>query len=625
MIYRQIKLIQLLINNAQTYVSGNKVSAYLNVSNRTVRNDIKVINSTFIDNLIVSVKSRGYQLNLDTYSISYIEGQLNDSILKERKLLITIAYKLLMDHHTYTLSDLASQFHLSKSDVLDCVTRIKTWCEKFDVTITLKRKQGIIIDASGSDLSNAVLHLNQLSSNEIKVEDLILQELPQGHIQRIHHIIKKHIQASELQTSDNQVRQLLVHLILIIKRTNSEELDWESNPTSLAIARQCIKDINQQLGYQLTDETSQLFSFFISYHFNQFDLSFQQLFIQSYIQRLIQLMETNVDILFSKDSILKENIYMHFSRTYLRLMRNVYLNNPLTSEIKQLYPFIFNTLYDVIHQLSKDTDIQLSEDEIAFLTIHFQSSIERQMHSTINVVIVCYYGLGVSTLLAERIKKLSPSISIVDTLKLEDVETYDFAQVDMLITTHDINLSHKRSSHLPKVIQVSPLFSKDDERQVEHVIKTFKNPTLQRDALSPIEFVVESDIEQDEPSIALSIFKRTQEILEQHQATLDGYIESAMERERQSSTFIGNGMAIPHGNPEKVLKSHVIVYKFKHPIPWKQHDVKLVFFLAIAKKDAQMMKNMIQSLAQLDEHTVDQWCLMDNQVMKNKLIAQIRE
>lgn len=97
------------------------------------------------------------------------------TVFLKRKLLITIAYKLLMDHHTYTLSELASHFHLSKADVLDCVTRIQTWCEKFDVTITLKRKQGIIIDASGSDLSNAVLHLNQLSSNEIKVEDLILQ------------------------------------------------------------------------------------------------------------------------------------------------------------------------------------------------------------------------------------------------------------------------------------------------------------------------------------------------------------------------------------------------------------------------------------------------------------------
>ena len=92
MINRQIKLIQLLINNAQTYISGNEVSAYLNVSNRTVRNDIKVINSTFIDNLIVSVKSRGYQLNLDAYSISFIEGQLNDSILKERKLLLSLIH-----------------------------------------------------------------------------------------------------------------------------------------------------------------------------------------------------------------------------------------------------------------------------------------------------------------------------------------------------------------------------------------------------------------------------------------------------------------------------------------------------------------------------------------------------
>ena len=200
-------------------------------------------------------------MNLDQYSVSYIEDQLNDWIFKERKLLITIAYKLLMDDHTYTLNELATQFHLSKNDVLDCVTRLQHWCEKFDVTMAIKRKQGIMIDASASNLSNAILHLNQLTSNEIKVEDLILQELPHAHIQRIHHIIKQHIQEADLQTSDNQVRQLLVHLILIIKRSSSEEVEWEAHPDSLDIARRCIADINQQLGYQLTDETSHLFSF----------------------------------------------------------------------------------------------------------------------------------------------------------------------------------------------------------------------------------------------------------------------------------------------------------------------------------------------------------------------------
>ena len=35
-------------------------------------------------------------------------------------------------------------------------------------------------------------------------------------------------------------------------------------------------------------------------------------------------------------------------------------------------------------------------------------------------------------------------------------------------------------------------------------------------------------------------------------------------------------MAIPHGDPEKVLQSHVLIFH-KRCFPWRQHDVKLVF------------------------------------------------
>ena len=114
---------------------------------------------------------------------------------------------------------------------------------------------------------------------------------------------------------------------------------------TLGIAKKCIKDINETLGYQLNNKTSECFSFFISYHFNKFDLGIQQLFIQSYIDRLIELMEQHIGFPFSQDTILKDNMNVHFSRTYLRLMSHVYLNNPLTSQIKRLYPFVFNTLF----------------------------------------------------------------------------------------------------------------------------------------------------------------------------------------------------------------------------------------------------------------------------------------
>ena len=174
-------------------------------------------------------------------------------------------------------------------------------------------------------------------------------------------------------------------------------------------------------------------------------------------------MEQHIGFPFSQDTILKDNMNVHFSRTYLRLMRHVYLNNPLTSQIKRLYPFVFNTLYDSIRQLSQDTNIQLSEDEIAFLTIHFQSSIERHKSSHIHVVIACYYGLGISTLLAEKIKQLNHAIQIVDTLKLEDINDYHFEGIDLLITTQDFDT--RQLLQTPKVIQVSPLFSDEDAKK----------------------------------------------------------------------------------------------------------------------------------------------------------------
>lgn len=39
---------------------------------------------------------------------------------------------------------------------------------------------------------------------------------------------------------------------------------------------------------------------------------------------------------------------------------------------------MFNTLFEAIDKLAIDTDIEMSEDEIAFLTIHFQAAIERR-------------------------------------------------------------------------------------------------------------------------------------------------------------------------------------------------------------------------------------------------------
>ena len=45
-------------------------------------------------------------------------------------------------------------------------------------------------------------------------------------------------------------------------------------------------------------------------------------------------MEQNIGVAFTQDSVLRDNIFSHFSRTYHRIIKNVYINNPLTQDIK---------------------------------------------------------------------------------------------------------------------------------------------------------------------------------------------------------------------------------------------------------------------------------------------------
>lgn len=619
MIGRQKKIIELFLNNYNTYLNANEIAQHLTVSNRTIRNDIKYINNDFLKSLIISVKSRGYMLNTEDYEIDDINNLLKSLDEKDSEILINLGYHLLMQNRTITLNKLEKEYHISRTKLLDYLSRIQAWCEKFNVKIEIKRKKGISISGSVNSINNAILHLNQLSEEDNSVEDLILNELPKSHINIIFNIVQENLEKYRINTSAFKIKQLVIHLILIMKRKEPEKISWKIDQEALEIAEKCTSEINSKLKYNLNAETSKLFSFFISYHFNKFELGVEKIFIKSYINRLINLMEENVGVKFSEDKLLKENLYSHFSRTYLRLTKNIYLNNPLVNNIKKLYPFIFSVLFEVIETLHKESNITLSEDEIAFLTIHFQSSIERNEEEQFRVVIACYYGLGVSNLLEAKISKLNKQINVIDIIKLEEVNGYDFSNTDLLVTTNEIDKSKIMNDI--NVLIVTPLFSKEDENKFKYYMNEKRNPISINNKLDNI--IVETD--KGNYNNTLSIFKRVNEILENNKAIENEYIDSVLEREKFSSTYIGNGIAIPHGNPEKVLKSHIIIFKSKKDIKWKQYNVNLVFFLAISKKDLEVAKSFIQSIAQLSEIEVKRMINLSDKQIKDNLINLIKE
>ncbi|MDN5611031.1 MAG: HTH domain-containing protein, partial [Staphylococcus equorum] len=323
---RHAKLIRLILNNSNDYLSANEIANYLNVSNRTVRSDIKYINSELVKELIVSVKGRGYKMNRTLYSVEQLAEIVTAYTNKESEILLKIGYQLLMHQQPMTVDQLENDFALTRSEVNDYLKRIQSWCTSFDINVNISKKKGITVNGNEMNIRNAILHLNQLSTKHQTVEQFILNEIPEAHIQMIFQIIKNNLSDYQIQTSDIRIRQLLIHLIIIFKRNNDNDASWVVDEESQIIAQHCIDEINRKLAYGLSDETAKLFSFFISYYFNKYDLGLEKVFVKSYIDRMIYQMEKSVGVNFTKDKALRDNVYSHFSRTYLRIAKNVYIN-----------------------------------------------------------------------------------------------------------------------------------------------------------------------------------------------------------------------------------------------------------------------------------------------------------
>ncbi|MBV6552708.1 PRD domain-containing protein, partial [Acinetobacter soli] len=77
---------------------------------------------------------------------------------------------------------------------------------------------------------------------------------------------------------------------------------------------------------------------------------------------------------------------------------------PLLKLIKKQYSTMFTLTKYAIGDLEKNFALFLTEDEVSFLTIHFQLAFEKVKVKK-HVLIVCSSGLATSELIFNRIKR----------------------------------------------------------------------------------------------------------------------------------------------------------------------------------------------------------------------------
>lgn len=626
---RQIFLLEFLLKQHE-YLSANQLAEKYGVSTKTVYQDIDKLNDFFdegeLKSRIVKVPRKGIKLSADEerkqiHSLLLVnkhESGVQDFSPEYRE--SELIKRLFINQEDLDIYDFAEEMYVTESTVHRDIDKLEKNLGQFDLKIRIKHDQ-LFVDGDEWNIRKALLSY-VIQAQSLGREEKIERFFSEKDIEICYEAISGLSQKYHHQFSEEYSCLLLVECLVFKKRT-------ENNNCLTERTSNLINDLNHLEVYFFSGELlesiiNKSFSEISPYEIEAmaYSLLAYGFSIQSadYIQNiehqvneLINKVSNLLSLDLSKDNHLKLMLSNHISKMIFRLRNQIYITNPALEEIKKQYSSLFNVIWIAIRGLSKYYEINISNEELAFIVIHFQLAIEKIV-KPLNIVVICQNGIATSELIMSKLHKIFDSDAKITNINARELDFYDLSNIDLIIST--IALPEVK---VP-VIEVSPILTKDEIESIrsfysEHMTDNY---TLMRTSLDGRKFNLESlQTLIKKPSLIRETVKSKKECIEKMIRECDAtnrrikeFKESILERETLGSTSVYTGVALPHCDPRFVEQSELIVMTLDKPINWGKNNVKLIILIAVAENDIPIFKDSLIAL----------YSVIENQELMNELV-----
>jgi len=626
---RQIFLLEFLLKQHE-YLSANQLAEKYGVSTKTVYQDIDKLNDFFdegeLKSRIVKVPRKGIKLSADEerkqiHSLLLVnkhESGVQDFSPEYRE--SELIKRLFINQEDLDIYDFAEEMYVTESTVHRDIDKLEKNLGQFDLKIRIKHDQ-LFVDGDEWNIRKA-LQSYVIQAQSLGREEKIERFFSEKDIEICYEAISRLSQKYHHQFSEEYSCLLLVECLVFKKRT-------ENNNCLTERTSNLINDLNHLEVYFFSGELlesiiNKSFSEISPYEIEAmaYSLLAYGFSIQSadYIQNiehqvneLINKVSNLLSLDLSKDNHLKLMLSNHISKMIFRLRNQIYITNPALEEIKKQYSSLFNVIWIAIRGLSKYYEINISNEELAFIVIHFQLAIEKIV-KPLNIVVICQNGIATSELIMSKLHKIFDSDAKITNINARELDFYDLSNIDLIIST--IALPEVK---VP-VIEVSPILTKDEIESIRNFYSEHMtdNYTLMRTSLDGRKFNLESlQTLIKKPSLIRETVKSKKECIEKMIRECDAtnrrikeFKESILERETLGSTSVYTGVALPHCDPRFVEQSELIVMTLDKPINWGKNNVKLIILIAVAENDIPIFKDSLIAL----------YSVIENQELMNELV-----
>ena len=484
---RTIKLLKVLAEESKP-ISLEDLSREFSVSTRTIRNELNEIN-TLLENDKLSpsknIRGQGVVLILNADErrrVDKIIESYSAEYYNREERYLDLIFSIGFSQKKILLYEKEEQFAISKSTMDEDMRRIRQFLDKYEIQIVSDPKLGMIFtgqehnirtflyDAVNQSLGLVVVGKNESVTNR-KLE-IFYQYVDNHFIEQIDEIYNQTI--SDTQVDIYRYQAILFSAICVRRIQKGNMIETSYLLDEVSQDRQKISDFIHELIRQLIPKgINENERNYLKTLINKFEVDEEVSLLnwsasQLLTLQLIRYVEKNTGLTFSKEEPqLQDSLYRHVEGLLDRMRYNIQIVNPLKEMIQTKYSNVYELIKSFSPYIFRATGKEITDDEIAFLTIHFSTmiSVLNQNESyEYKAVVICNHGLATGNLLAENLKELFP-INVVAVLSSRELYLIEKFDIDLIFATIPIEFPGR------PVLVVEPIIKMSTQYEIQRFLE----------------------------------------------------------------------------------------------------------------------------------------------------------
>lgn len=490
---RRINIIITDISNDKRY-SISEYAELFNVSEQTIRNDLKEANESLLanDKSQIVVNSQG-ELTFENDEASASEllslfHSFQTYKLSQNERRTILAMELLNATSFLTTYYLSDYVLVSRNTLLADIDAVRDWFENHDLELFSQTRRGYLVKGEEITIRNAMtklLVLNGMYEDGDPFEDelnifrrLLLASVDKkGKYPELKTILGQCEASEEVLLSEYSFSRVLSYLVVMVNRLECGKTLAEGKKNSVesnskySFANKICAHVSARLQMGIDhEEVKHLCRILCSMSYLKDNgTKIDSMEIQILITEFVYQISKELGIQYHLNSDLFDMLINHMKLMINRLLDGTFVENPLLTELEE-NTFIFSIVEKALQPIERYLAMKVSRDESSFIVMYILAILENSMvgKTRVNAILVCNSGGGTVQLLKAKLKSLFPKLNVESITSSHQLENADLESVDLVVSTVYLKNSEKPYIH------VHPIPSEEDIVNLHKIINTIE-------------------------------------------------------------------------------------------------------------------------------------------------------